>query len=218
MITLYGHAFSRAHRVMWMLRELGLDFDHVPTDFIHGGTRDAEFLAVNPNGRVPALVDGDFILFESLAINLYLAKRYGGTLTPNDIREDALATQWSLWVANEVEGPLLFAAANLALFPPDGRRPDQAAIGLGKLARPFGVLDHHLASHKWLIGDRFTVADLNVAAVMSLIPICAVDISRWSAMAEWLMRCLDRPTADDWRPIDFTIPRPDDNGLLAMFI
>ncbi|MEO7787709.1 MAG: glutathione S-transferase family protein [Sphingomicrobium sp.] len=218
MIILYGHPFSRAHRVMWMLRELGLPFEHVPTDFIHGGTRTDAFRAVNPNGRVPALVDGQFTLFESLAINLYLARRQRGPLAPADLAEEALATQWSLWVANEVEGPLLFAAANLALFPPDGRRPDQAAIGLARLARPFAVLDHHLTQHRWLVGGRFTVADLNVAAVMSLIPICAIDIAQWPALAEWLMRCLDRPAADDWRPIHFTIPRPDDNGLLAMFI
>ena len=142
----------------------------------------------------------------------------GGPLAPADLAEDALATQWSLWVANEIEGPLLFAAANLALFPPDDRRPEQAAIGLAKLARPFAVLEDHLAQHDWLIGNRFTVADLNVAAVMSLVPICAIDIARWPALAEWLMRCLDRPAADDWRPIHFTIPRPDDDGLLAMFI
>ena len=218
MIILYGHPFSRAHRVMWMLRELDLPFEHIPTGFIHGGTRTPEYKAVNPNGRVPALIDGELTLFESLAINLYLARKQGGPLAPATLAEEALATQWSLWVANEIEGPLLFAAANLALFPPDDRRPDQAAIGLGKLARPFAVLDHHLASHKWLIGDRFTVADLNVAAVMSLIPICAIGISQWPVMAEWLMRCLDRRAADDWKPIHFTIPRPDDNGLLAMFI
>lgn len=218
MITLYGHPFSRAHRVMWMLRELGLAFEHVPTDFIHGGTRALDYKAINPNGRVPALVDGDLTLFESLAINLYLARKEGGPLAPATLVEEALATQWSLWVANEVEGPLLFAAANLALFSPEGRRPDQAAIGLAKLARPFAVLDGHFTDHQWLIGDRFTVADLNVATVMSLIPICGIDVTTWPAMAEWLMRCLDRPAADDWRPIHFTIPRPDDAGLLAMFI
>ena len=218
MITLYGHHFSRAHRCMWMLRELDLPFKHVATDFIHGGTRTPEYKAVNPNGRVPALVDGDLTLFESLAINLYLARKTDGPLAPAGLAEEALATQWSLWVANEIEGPQLFAAANLALFPPEGRRPDQAAIGLGKLARPFAVLEAHFADQAWLTSDRFTVADLNVAAVMSLIPICGIDVSGWPAMAEWLMRCLDRPAADDWKPIHFTIPRPDDQGLLAMFI
>ncbi|MEO5640596.1 MAG: glutathione S-transferase family protein [Sphingomicrobium sp.] len=218
MITLYGHPYSRAHRVMWMLRELGLKFDHVPTDFIHGGTKAAEFLAVNPNGRVPALVDDGFVLFESLAINLYLARKYGGPLAPTDERDEALAIQWSLWVANEIEGPLLFTAANLALFPEPDRRPDQAAIGLGKLSRPFGVLERLLGGQPYLLGDRFTVADLNVAAVMTLIPICGIDITAWPAMAGWLSLCLDRPAADDWKPIHFTIPRPDDKGLLAMFI
>jgi glutathione S-transferase len=218
MITLYGHPFSRAHRVMWMLKELGVAYDHVHTDFLRGGTREAAFLAVNPNGRVPALVDGEVTLFESLAINLYLARRYGGELAPRDVVEDGLATQWSFWVATEIEKPLLFSAANLMLFPEPDRRPDELQIGLRKLDRPLQVLEAHLRGRDYLLGDRFTVADLNVSAVMTLAPICDVPLGAYPRVSDWLSRCLERPAAADWKPIRFTVPRPTDAGLLAMFI
>ena len=219
MLTLYGHPFSRAHRVMWMLKELGLPFDHVPTRFQDGSNKAPDYLAINPNGRVPALVDDGQPLFESLAINLYLAKKHGGEIAPANLIEEGLATQWSLWVATEIEKPLLFSAANLKLFAEDQRRPDELALGLAKLARPFGVLDAYLVDRDWLLGDRFTVADLNVAAVMSLIPICRVPTDTFPHLTEWLARCLERPAAADWKPIAFTVPRPPtDAGVLAMFL
>lgn len=218
MITLYGHPFSRAHRVMWMLKELGLPFDHVPTGFQDGGTKRAEFLAINPNGRVPVLVDDQVTIFESLAINLYLSRKHGGPTAAEGPVEEALATQWSFWEASEIEKPLLFAAANLCLFGDEGRSEADAAIGIGKLDRPFRVLEAHLADRDYLLGDRFTVADLNVAAPMSLIPIAGVPIDGYPRMAAWLDRCLERPAAADWKPIRFTIPRPPADKLLAMFL
>jgi glutathione S-transferase len=222
MITLYGHPFSRAHRVMWMLQELGVGYTHIPTGFQDGGCRTAAYLRINPNGRVPALVDGDMVLFESLAINLYLARKFAGTVQPDPspcgAAEEALATQWSFWVATEVEKPLIFTAANLLLFPPADRRPAEAALGLQRLDRPFGVLERHFAGQDFLMGGRFTVADLNVAAVMSLVPIAGVAIGQYPNMAAWLERCLQREAAADWKPIRFTIPRPSDEVLLSRFM
>ncbi|HEX8486453.1 glutathione S-transferase family protein [Sphingomonas sp.] len=219
MLTLYGHPFSRAHRVMWMLKELGLPFEHVPIDFRGGATRTPAYLAINPNGRVPALVDDGLVLFESLSINLYLARKFAGALAPRDLVEEAHATQWSFWVATEVEKPLLLAAANLLLFPESGRDPAQATMACGKLDRPFRVIDSHLATRPFLLGDRFTVADLNVAAVMTLVPIAGVPITFYPALSRWLDICLQRPAAADWKPIAFTIPRPPtEAGVLAMFV
>lgn len=219
MITLYGHPFSRAHRVMWMLKELGLAFEHVPTEFRGGATRTPEFLRLNPNGRVPTLVDDGLVLVESLAINLYLARRYGGPLAPTGLAEEALATQWSFWVATEVEKPLLLAAANRLLFAEGGRDPAHAELAERKLDRPFRVLDALLATRAHVLDERFTVADLNIAAVMTLIPIAGVPVTTYPALSAWLDRCLDRPAAADWKPITFTIPRPSNEaGVLAMFV
>ena len=219
MITLYGSMASRAHRVVWMLKELGLPFEHVPTPFTDGSTHRPEFLAVNPNGRVPALADDGLLLCESLSINLYLARKYPGPLTPQDLREDTLATQWSFWVVTEVEKPLLLASANRALFAESLRDEEQAQMAIGKLARPLKVLDAHLAQRPHLLGERFTVADLNVATVMDLAPQCGISLQDWPRVDEWHRRCLARPAAADWKSVKFSIPRPPTAlGVLKMFV
>jgi glutathione S-transferase len=199
---------SRTHRVMWLLREIGVPFKHVPTDFLHGGNKTADFLRLNPNGKVPVLTDGDLVLFESLAINLYVAKRHGGLLGPQTLGEDALMTQWALWTANEVEKTLFVACENMFFFPEADRRPDEARLALAKLDRPFRVLEAHLSRASYLVADRFSVADINAAATMTLIPICGVAISAFPSMAAWLDRCLSRPAADDYKTINFVVPRP----------
>ena len=219
MITLYGDPISRAHRVVWMLKELGLSYEHVPTNFLDGSTHAPDFLRINPNGRVPALVDGELTLFESLAINLYLAKRYGGPLAPVDAGEDALAMQWTLWMTTEIEKPLLLSTANLILFAPEERRPEEVDVMLQKLARPFAVLDAHLRSQDYLFGNRFTVADLNVSAVLMLAPLSGMDLTAWPAMNDWAFRCLERPAAAEWKSIKFSVPRPEGHlGMLKVFV
>ena len=217
MITLYGSMASRAHRVVWMLKELAVPFEHVPVSFTDGSTRRPEFLRINPNGRVPVLDDGGFVIYESMAINLYLARKHGGPLAPDGIQEESLAAQWSFWVVTEIEKPLLFAAANRRLFSTHDE--SLAAIGLNKLDRPLKVLDAHLAKSAWLLGDRFTVADLNVATVMDLAPQCGISLNGWPNVKAWHEHCLARPAASDWASVSFEIPRPADAlGLLRMFL
>lgn len=219
MMTLYGAMASRAHRVVWMLKECELKFDHVQTHFLDGSTRTPEFLAINPNGRVPVLDDDGFVLFESLAINLYLAKNYGGDLAPSTAQAEALALQWGFWVMSEVEKPLLFASANRALFEPSSRDEEQALMAIAKLDRPFKVLDAHLASRAHVLGAHFTVADLNIASVMDLAPQCGIALDAWPNLKEWHQRCLARPAAADWKSVRFSIPRPPTAlGLLKMFV
>ena len=118
MITLYGVYRSRATRPLWLLHELDLPFTHVPVIQayrlpdpqaadapIHTAT--PEFLRVNPQGQIPAMQDGDLILTESLAITLYLARKYGGALGPQSDIETALMEQWALFAITAVEGPAL---------------------------------------------------------------------------------------------------------------
>ncbi|WP_315755603.1 glutathione S-transferase family protein [Bradyrhizobium sp. SZCCHNRI2007] len=219
MIRLYGSMHSRAHRCAWMLKELAFDFEHVPTGFTDGSSHTPEFLKINPNGRVPAFVSDEISLFESLAINLHLARRYRSDLSPATLDEDALVTQWSFWVVTEIEKPLLLAAANRVLFDADKRNADELRIALTKLGRPLGVLDRHLTDKPYLVGGRFTVADLNVAAVMTLARLGSLDMSPWPHVDRWLDRCLERPAAADWKTISFRIPRPESAlGILAMFV
>ncbi len=196
-----------------------MPFDHIQTNFMDGSTHKPEFLKINPNGRVPVLDDNGFVLFESLAINLYLAKTYGDALAPADAKEDALATQWSFWVMSEIEKPLLFASANRALFAQGARDEEQAQMAIGKLDRPLKVLDAHLAGRAHVLGSRFTVADLNIATVMDLAPQCGIALGAWPRVSEWHQRCLARPAAADWKSVTFSIPRPPTPlGLLKMFL
>lgn len=221
MRTLYGHPFSRTQRNIWMLGELGLEYDLVPIEFLKGQASTPQFLAINPNARVPAFVDEDgTTLFESLAINLYLSRRYPGALSAQGLVEESLAVQWSLWVANEVDVPLLLAAMNHHLFPPEDRDPREAQMALTKLARPFRVLDDFFRERQpYLLGDRITVADINVAAVMTLIPICGIPTDDFPALSDWLHRCQGRPAARAaWESIDFSIPRPSPEALAAMLL
>lgn len=220
MITLYGDVTkTRANRCSWMLNEIGIEHARVPFAFRPGDAKPPEFLALNPNGKCPTLVDGDFVLFESLAINLYLARRYGGLLGPQSPEEDALMTQWSLWVATEIEKPLLLTSAVRFLFDPRVPEGEEEAITMKKLARPWSVLDAHLKDRPCILGDRMTVADINVAAVMHFIPIAGVDISPWPALKRWLETCLQRPAAIDLRSVNFRVPKPPSSrDIFAMFL
>ena len=168
---------------------------------------------------MPALDDDGLLLHESMAINLYLARKRGGPLAPAGLIEEALATQWSFWVVTEVEKPLLFASANRKLFAESARDDEQAQMALTKLDRPFKVLDAHLATRAHLLGERFTVADLNVATVMDLAPQCGIELDAWPNLKSWHERCLARPAAADWKGVSFSIPRPPTAlGLLKMFV
>jgi glutathione S-transferase len=202
-----------------MLNEIGIDYKSEPFAFRPGDARPQEFLSLNPNGKCPTLVDGELVLFESLAINLHLARKYGGLLGPQSAEEEALMTQWSLWVATEIEKPLLLTAAVRYLFEPRIPGEEEESITMGKLSRSWSVLDRHLKDRAYVVGNRFTAADLNVAAVMHFIPIAGIDISPWPAMKRWLEACLERPAAIDTRSVSFRVPRPTTSrDIFAMFI
>lgn len=208
MVKLYGSAASRAHRVLWMLKELNVPFEHIPTPFLDGSTHRPDFLRINPNGRVPVLEDDGLIVFESLAINLYLAKKYPTALSPATLAEEALVTQWSIWVITEIEKALLLASANAVLFDEQARQAGELEVALAKLDRPWRVLDAHLERQPFLVGGRFTVADLNLASVMSLAPLAGISLAAYSRMQQWLMSCLERPAGAEFMPTRFRVPRP----------
>jgi glutathione S-transferase len=195
MITIYGIAASRAFRTYWMAEELGLEYQRVPLDFHGDGLRQPEYLALNPNGRIPTLCDGDFVIWESMAINSYLAEKYdnGRGLWPDSVESRALTGQWTHWVMSEVEGPLLTCLMHSRVLPEDKRDPAKASRSQGLLRKPFTILDAALADREYLVDDRFTVADLNVAAVLSWAKPARLDLKPYPRLDAWLKRCLDRP-------------------------
>jgi glutathione S-transferase len=191
-LRIYGIARTRAFRALWMAKELGLDYEHVPVEIGAGGARQPDYLAINPNGRLPAVDDDGFILWESLAINLYLAKKHG-RLYPTTLEDEAKTWQWCLWAANEVERGVNIWSLHAVRLPPEDRNGAVIADALKVLGPPFRVLDAALRDRAYLLGDAFTVADLNVAAVVSRA--IEMDLSATPRLAQWLARCLDRPAA-----------------------
>jgi glutathione S-transferase len=195
-LKIYGVARSRAARVLWMAKELGLDYDHVKVDFATGETRQPAHLALNPNATVPVIDDDGFILWESMAINLYLAKKYGADgLYPTRVEDEARAWQWSFWGMTEVERPLLTAMMNRAVFPEDKRDAAAADAAEKTLAQPLGVLEGVLGPTPYLLGERFTVVDLNLASILAWARPAQIDMSRFPKVAEWLRISAERPAA-----------------------
>jgi glutathione S-transferase len=196
MIRIYGSPQSRAFRTLWMLDELGLDYQNIAVDTHAGDNRRPEFLALNPNGRVPTLVDGDLVVWESMAINLYLARRYDRGLAPRDEGEETKALQWSFWVVNEVEEALLVYGRNTLFLPGEARDAAAAEAAATQLNKALGVLEAELAERDHLLGDRFSVVDLNLASVLFWASLVEFDISDFPGVGCWLDACLVRASED----------------------
>jgi glutathione S-transferase len=191
---IYGVARTRAFRALWVAEELGLDYEHHPIEIGDAGARTPEFLALNPNGRLPVIVDDGFVLSESLAITLYLAKKHStGKLYPVALEDEARAWQWSFWAISEVDRGVNIWSLHAVRLPPAERNAVLREEALKVIAAPFRVLDAALTKHPYLLGEEFTVADLNVAAVISRA--VDMDLAAWPNLKQWLRRCLDRPAA-----------------------
>ncbi|MFO1157911.1 MAG: glutathione S-transferase family protein [Reyranellaceae bacterium] len=191
-IKIYGPTASRASRALWIVHELGIPFEHVAVEM--KDLKGAEYLKVNPNGKVPTLVDGDFKLFESMAINLYLAEKYGKDgFFPASVEDRALCAQWSFWGMTEVEKSLLTVLIDMFMTPPDKKKPEAVAEALKALPKPFGVLNGALEGRDYLLGSKFTVADLNLASICSWSKPIKYDFGPFPNVAAWLDRCLARP-------------------------
>jgi len=193
MIKVYGVPRSRAMRVLWMLEELGVPYELVKTHFATGDTRKPEFLKINPNAHVPALQDGDTVLFESLAINLYLARKYDKGLWPRSVEDEGRTFQWTVWAMTELEEPVLTTLLHRVFFPEAQRDRAKADDAAARAKKPFGVLEGALADRAYLLGDVFTVADLNVASVLSWATLASMDLAPYPAVKRWLERASGRP-------------------------
>jgi glutathione S-transferase len=189
-LTIHGSHQSRTKRVLWMAAELGLDYEHNPIGFDDRALKSAAFLAVNPAGAIPTIEDDGFALAESLAINLYLAKKYAlGDLYPATLEGEAQVWRWSLWAQGQLE-PWVMRDALLAEV-----RAAIAGLAGPVIAQSLETLERALSGRDWLVGDAFTVADLNVAAVLSPSRAEHLDLTPYPRVADWLARCYARPAA-----------------------
>lgn len=204
MLTIYGVYRSRASRNIWLCDELGVPFKLVPV--IQGyrlpdplapeaplNTRQPAFLKVNPNGHVPSIDDDGLILHESLAINLYLARKHGGPLAAANGAEDGLMTMWTVWAVTEVEPHSIQVLYHRLARPPEERDAKIADAAVAALKAPFAVLDQHLAKTGVLVGGRFTVADINLAECVRYAQPAPELFEAAPNVKKWLAACQARP-------------------------
>jgi glutathione S-transferase len=188
-LTIHGSARSRTMRVLWMAEELGLSYDHDPVAFDDPRLKSPAFLRLNPAGAIPTIEDDGSALPESLAINLYLAKKHAlGRLYPATLEGEAQAWRWSLWAQGELEPWIMrggMSAFNDAIAP---HAAPFVTVSLGTLERA-------LTDRAWLLGETFSVADLNVAAVMSPSRSSHLELAPYPRVLDWLIRCYARPAA-----------------------
>ena len=204
MITLYGVYRSRASRPLWLLGELGLTFTHIPVIQSYRlpdpaavdaplNTASAEFLAVSALGQIPVYTDGTLTLTESLAICLHIARQSGGQLSPQTPEEAAMTDQWTLLAATAIEAPaleILLVADAGGAETVEGQA--SMAVNAEKLRRPLVRLQTHCAQADWMVGDRFTVADIVVAECLRYAQSHPTLIAEFPDVAAWMARCQGR--------------------------
>jgi glutathione S-transferase len=204
-LKIYGISASRAARPLWAALELGVPFEHIAMTYKAGATRTPEFLALNPNGHIPVVVDerpeGAVTVWESMACALYIARVHGQSdgqsITPANAREEAEALRWSFWTVTELEKDALTVLMHRMAMPADQRKPELAEQAENRLKVPLAVLEAHLqAQHAQgqahLAANRFTVADVCVASVTNWIRPAPGLLAQFPAVSGWLHACMER--------------------------
>ena len=194
MITLYGIEWSRAKYVLFTLAELGLDFQHVKINPFGEEKNAPEYLKLNPMAQVPTLVDGDLVLTEAMAINFYLAKKYGTGKLWADLPEDeAQIYKWTFFAATQLEVSCVELILHRKVFDEKDRNQDIVRSAEKKLTKPLEVLNHHLAGKDFLVAGKFTIADVNMTGVLSYALGGEFDFSPYKNVARYLNTVLSRP-------------------------
>jgi glutathione S-transferase len=203
-VKIYGVLRSRASRNIWLLKEIGLAYEHVPV-IQHGrlpvpkprnapmSTQSPAFRKINPNGQIPTMEDGKLVLHESLAINLYLAKKYGGRLGPANLSEDGQMTMWAVWAMTECEPHTINILYHRFYKPVAERIPALADAAVIALARPFSILEAHLKEKGgYMVGRRFSVTDINLAEVLRYAQIAPELFAKRPHLKAWIEKCQAR--------------------------
>lgn len=193
MIIFYGSPMSSAGRTRWMLEEIGVPYEYRRLSIREGDTKKPEFLAINPGGKIPCIQDDGFTLTESMAINLYLAEKYGKELMPAGLQERARVYEWSFWAISNVQPLLVTILQHTMILPEPERDPKAIEKARGLLPPYLALLERALSGRQYLVGDRFTVADLNVASVVGLAAMVGVDLGSHPNILAWLQPIQARP-------------------------
>jgi glutathione S-transferase len=195
-MTFYYTPMSSATRVHWAIEELGVPYEKKKVDLSAGDQRKPEYLKLNPNGKVPLLVDDGVPIFESLAILLHLGERYGVDkgLFPTAPLERAQAFKWMAWATATLGDAVSRILRNTSeRFPEAERNAAQGAKAREDAQAHLGILDAALAGREYLVGNAFSFADLTVAALLPFAARLGVDATPFKNVTAWLGRCTQRP-------------------------
>jgi glutathione S-transferase len=192
----YYTPMTSATRVHWALEEVGVPYDKVKIDLAAGEQRTPEYLALNPNGRVPLLVVDDVPVFESLAILLYLGERYGVEkgLFPELGPKRAEAFKWMAWTNVTLGEQVTRLLRNTSdRFPAEEKNPKAAEGAKKEIADLLGMVDRALEGREYLVDDHFTLADLAIVAFLPFMARLGVDYGPFKNVQAWMGRCVSRP-------------------------
>lgn len=196
-ITFFYSPQSSATRIHWTLEELGVPYEKVKLDLRAGDQKKPDFLAINPNGKVPALVVDGTPVFESSAIQILLGERYGvdrGLWPAANTADRAQALTWLLW------GQVSLGAAFMRYFynsgqwvPAELQHAPQAEAALKEIHANLAILEARLNGREFVVGDRFNLADLDLASMCAwAVPTAKIDISIYPCLQDWLGRMTAR--------------------------
>ena len=190
-IKLYGPRGGSSLRTHWVAAELGIKYEAVAVDFAKGENRSEAFLKISPMGQVPALVDGDFNLVESMAICSYLIDTAGSDLGGKTAQQRALAWQWSLWTALNPHPHLSTLASPAWTKQPNP--PEVEVASKAALAKYLPILEARLAVSPFVAGADFTVGDINVACALMYAAYSKYDLAQYKAITAWQAKVTARP-------------------------
>lgn len=195
MIKLYHAPMTRSVRIVWLLEELGLDYELVKLGFMTGDLQKPEYLAKSPLGKVPAIEDGEVRMFESGAITEYLLEKYGaGRLAPapgTPARAEFL--QWLHFAEATAMPPLVDILANTFIKPEAQRIPQVAEEAKPRVARILALLDRQLAGREFLLGDEFSAADIMMGFTVGGAQLVGLLDERYPNLQAYMARLSERP-------------------------
>lgn len=196
-IKFYYAPMTSATRVHWALEELGVPYEKIKLDLAAGDQKKPEYLALNPNGKVPLIVAEGQVIFESLAILLYLGERFGVEkgLFPPPNQDRAEAFKWMAWGAVTLgDGLTRFLRNTLERFPAEERNAKAAEAAKNDIHAALAILDKQLEGKQFLLGDNFSLADISIATNMPFMArLGIVDASAYGNVNAWVGRCMSRP-------------------------
>ena len=188
MTKIHGFPLSiPSNRVRFVANYMGIDYEFVPVSLPTGENMHDEHKKLHPAGKVPAMDDDGFVLFESGSIVKYLARKYDSPLYPKGLKESALVDTWTDFVSSHVGTALVRVFFNRVLAPAFGVEVDERSIndGLSFLERFLPVIDNRLSESPYLAGDNISLADFNLLAILDPAEVSEIDLSPYPNIVKW---------------------------------